>query len=116
MAYYAVLAAKGYIGVETLRTFGRYDSPLGHHPDRNLVPGVEFFGDAGQIRRFDPARAQQHYVFPTLYGRLARGLKFVVGPGFGLTRASDPVIVRLGVEYEFTLPAGGGGGPPRPTY
>jgi len=41
MAYYAVLAAKGYIGVETLRTFGRYDSPLGHHPDRNLVPGVE---------------------------------------------------------------------------
>ena len=41
MAYYAVLAAKGYIGVETLRTFGRYDSPLGHHPDRNVVPGVE---------------------------------------------------------------------------
>ena len=41
MAYYAVLAAKGFIGVETLRTFGRYDSPLGHHPDRNLVPGVE---------------------------------------------------------------------------
>ena len=41
MAYYAVLAAKGFIGVETLRTFGSYDSPLGHHPDRNLVPGVE---------------------------------------------------------------------------
>jgi transketolase len=41
MAYYAVLAAKGFIGVDTLRTFGSYDSPLGHHPDRNLVPGVE---------------------------------------------------------------------------
>lgn len=41
MAYYAVLAAKGFIGVPTLRTFGQYDSPLGHHPDRNLVPGVE---------------------------------------------------------------------------
>ena len=41
MAYYAVLAAKGFIGVEALRTFGRYDSPLGYHPDRNLVPGVE---------------------------------------------------------------------------
>ena len=41
MAYYAVLAAKGFIDVETLRTFGRYDSPLGHHPDRNLVPGIE---------------------------------------------------------------------------
>lgn len=41
MAYYAVLAAKGFISVPTLRTFGRYDSPLGHHPDRNLVPGIE---------------------------------------------------------------------------
>jgi len=41
MAYYAVLAAKGLIDVSALRTFGRYDSPLGHHPDRNLVPGIE---------------------------------------------------------------------------
>ena len=41
MAYYAVLAAKGFIDPATLPTFGRYDSPLGHHPDRNLVPGIE---------------------------------------------------------------------------
>jgi transketolase len=41
MAYYAVLAAKGFIDVDALRTFGRYESQLGHHPDRNLVPGVE---------------------------------------------------------------------------
>src|SRR6266478_2402540 len=41
MAYYAVLAAKGFIDVSALHTFGRYDSPLGHHPDRNLVPGIE---------------------------------------------------------------------------
>jgi transketolase len=41
MAYYAVLAAKGFIGVPTLRTFGRYDSLLGYHPDRSLIPGVE---------------------------------------------------------------------------
>ncbi|MEV0964574.1 transketolase [Streptomyces sp. NPDC049910] len=41
MAYYAVLAAKGFIGEEALTGFGSYDSPLGHHPDRVLVPGVE---------------------------------------------------------------------------
>jgi transketolase len=41
MSYYAVLAAKGFIEVETLATFGAYDSPLGHHPDRMLIPGVE---------------------------------------------------------------------------
>ncbi|MET9550890.1 transketolase [Streptomyces sp. NPDC006627] len=41
MAYYAVLAAKGFLPVEWLEGFGAYDSPLGHHPDRVLVPGAE---------------------------------------------------------------------------
>ncbi|MFE9598679.1 transketolase [Streptomyces hokutonensis] len=41
MAYYAVLAAKGFVPVEWLPAFGSYDSPLGHHPDRVLVPGAE---------------------------------------------------------------------------
>jgi transketolase len=41
MAYYAVLAAKGFIPVESLAAFGGLDSPLGYHPDRILVPGVE---------------------------------------------------------------------------
>ncbi|MDP8904860.1 MAG: thiamine pyrophosphate-dependent enzyme [Chloroflexota bacterium] len=41
MAYYAVLAAKGFLPLEMLPTFGAYDSPLGYHPDRLLVPGVE---------------------------------------------------------------------------
>jgi len=81
---------------------------------RRFVPGLEFYGDIGQIRTIDPSRDQEHYVFPVLYGRLARGLKFVAGPGFGLTRTSDPVILKLGVEYEFTL--GAGAVPARPTY
>ncbi len=41
MAYYAVLAAKGFFPVEWLPEFGAYDSPLGHHPDGQLVPGAE---------------------------------------------------------------------------
>ncbi|RST05537.1 transketolase [Streptomyces sp. WAC05374] len=41
MAYYAVLAAKGFFPEELLPGFGAYDSPLGHHPDRMLVPGAE---------------------------------------------------------------------------
>ncbi|MBC9724228.1 transketolase [Streptomyces sp. TRM68367] len=41
MAYYAVLAAKGFLPVDWLPHFGEYDSPLGHHPDRTLVPGAE---------------------------------------------------------------------------
>ncbi|OLT25518.1 transketolase [Nocardiopsis sp. CNR-923] len=41
VAYYAVLAAKGFLDVPTLRGWRAFDSPLGHHPDRVLVPGVE---------------------------------------------------------------------------
>jgi transketolase len=41
MAYYAVLAARGFIPVEALPTFAQYDSILGKHPDSQLVPGVE---------------------------------------------------------------------------
>ena len=40
-AYYAVLAAKGFIPESWLASFGSAGSPLGYHPDRNLMPGVE---------------------------------------------------------------------------
>src|SRR5919112_4469738 len=40
-AYYAVLAATGFIDPALLPSFGDYDSILGRHPDRTLVPGVE---------------------------------------------------------------------------
>ena len=70
MAYYAVLAAKGFISVDTLRTFGRYDSPLGHHPDRNLVPGVEISS-----------------------GSLGHGLGIAVGVALGLRARRSPARV-----------------------
>jgi transketolase len=40
-AYYAVLAAKGFIVECDLDDLGGWDSPLGHHPDRVRIPGVE---------------------------------------------------------------------------
>jgi len=40
-AYFAILAAKGFFPLEWLDGFATFDSPLGHHPDRLLVPGVE---------------------------------------------------------------------------
>jgi transketolase len=67
MAYYAVLAAKGFIDPETLPTFGRYDSRLGHHPDRNLVPGIEISS-----------------------GSLGHGLGIAVGLALGLRARRSP--------------------------
>lgn len=67
MAYYAVLAAKGFFPEEWLRRFGRFDSPLGHHPDRNLVPGVEISS-----------------------GSLGHGLPLAVGTALGLRAQALP--------------------------
>lgn len=41
MAFYAVLAAKGFIDPSALDGWTDFGSPLGQHPDRTLVPGVE---------------------------------------------------------------------------
>jgi len=40
-AYFAVLAAKGFFPLSWLDDLAGRASPLGHHPDRTLVPGVE---------------------------------------------------------------------------
>src|SRR4051794_6161635 len=40
MAYYAVLPEKGLISEEELDRFGEFDSILGHHPDRLLLPAA----------------------------------------------------------------------------
>ncbi|OIK03151.1 transketolase [Streptomyces monashensis] len=71
MAYYAVLAAKGFVPVDWLPGFGAYDSPLGHHPDRVLVPGAEIAS-----------------------GSLGHGLPIAVGTALGLRAQGlrDPAV------------------------
>jgi transketolase len=61
MAFYAVLVAKGFFPETWLTDWATYDSPLGHHPDRMLVPGVEISS-----------------------GSLGHGLPLAVGTALGL--------------------------------
>jgi transketolase len=60
-AYYAVLCDRGFFPESWLRDWGTFDSPLGYHPDRNLVPGVEISS-----------------------GSLGHGLPLAVGTALGL--------------------------------
>ena len=68
-AYYAVLAAKGFIPESWLAGFGSADSRLGYHPDRNLVPGVEISS-----------------------GSLGHGLPIGVGVAHGLIAGGRPAV------------------------
>ena len=61
MAYYAVLADRGFFPESWLAEWGTFESPLGYHPDRNLVPGVEISS-----------------------GSLGHGLPLAVGTALGL--------------------------------
>jgi transketolase len=75
MAYYAVLAAKGFIPVDILQTFGRHDSILGQHPDRTLIPGVEIA--SGSLGHGLPIALGMSAALPRLHtpGRLLRTTK-----------------------------------------
>ncbi len=75
MAYYAILAAKGFFPDSWLDDWGTFDSPLGFHPDRNLVPGVEISS-----------------------GSLGHGLPLAVGSALGLRAQGYPsrVVVLVG--------------------
>src|SRR3954451_14117107 len=61
MAYYAVLCDRGFFPESWLSSWATFDSPLGHHPDRNLVPGAEIAS-----------------------GSLGHGLPLAVGTALGL--------------------------------
>jgi transketolase len=61
MAYYAVLAAKGFLAEEELDSWTAAESRLGMHPDRTRIPGVEISS-----------------------GSLGHGLGLAVGTVFGL--------------------------------
>ncbi|MFF9640040.1 transketolase [Kitasatospora aureofaciens] len=80
MAYYAVLAAKGFIDPAVLPSFGGYDSPLGYHPDRTLLSGVEISS-----------------------GSLGHGLPLAVGTALGLRAQglTDPAVWVLLGDAEF---------------
>jgi len=76
MAYYAVLAAKGFIGTGELPGYGGFGSALGWHPDRNVLPAAEISS-----------------------GSLGHGLPLAVGTALGLRAAglaSPRVFVLVG--------------------
>ena len=87
------------VGVHEGWEFG-YSAAAYYRWMRYLSPGVEFYGGAGLIDNTDPLAQQQHYIFPVIWGELPHGIEYNLGPGFGLTRGSDHVMVKFNLELE----------------
>ena len=66
-----------------------------------VAAGLEYYGDLGQISHIDPARKQQHAIFPVLDIDLGPRWEFNLGVGVGLTPATDRLIVKAILGYRF---------------
>jgi hypothetical protein len=60
-----------------------------------IAGGLEYYGSLGPLNHFDPPREQQHQIFPTIDLNLGPAWEFNLGVGFGLTRSTDGVIIKL---------------------
>ena len=90
-----------FVGPDKHRGFEfGYVAGLYYNYWRWMSPGLEFYGGIGLIDDSDPIHEQQHYVFPVVRGELPGGIEYNVGPGIGLTRGSDQVLLKLNLELE----------------
>ena len=65
----------------------------------NFLAGVEVYGGLGSTQQFG-FRDTAHYIAPLLSWQLSDRTVLRISPGFGLTRASAPVLLRIGYSYE----------------
>ena len=63
--------------------------------------GLEYYGALGPLTGFDRPSEQQHQLFPVLDLDLGPRWEFNFGVGVGLTRSTDPLILKLILGYRF---------------
>jgi hypothetical protein len=74
-----------------------------YHFSEHYSAGLEFYGDKGrQMYGGSPSQNEDYYLMPMINANFGR-LKLSAGPGFGLTGASDQIVLKCNVEYSFRL-------------
>ena len=66
-----------------------------------IAAGFEYYGSLGPVLRWSPVDEQQHQIFPTLDLNFSPEWEFNFGVGFGLTRSTDDLMVKLILGYQF---------------
>ena len=66
-----------------------------------IALGAEYYASLGPVTHFDNWGDQQQQIFPALDLNLSPKWEFNFGVGFGLTRSTDHLIVKLILGYRF---------------
>jgi hypothetical protein len=77
-----------------------YAAAIYYRIARGVTPGLEFYGELGPLSNLKPGDAQAHYVFPRVAVKLGPRMAVDAGLGFGLTDASDDLVVKVLLEFE----------------
>lgn len=63
-------------------------------------PGLEFYGEMGELVSFKTGDQQEHYIVPAVKGNIGDAFKWNIGAAFGLTTASDDLVIKGIFEFE----------------
>ncbi|MGY3485532.1 hypothetical protein ACVW1C_003415 [Bradyrhizobium sp. USDA 4011] len=69
----------------------------------DVYVGLEYYADFGKIGAFSPLAEQQHTLFAVTDFKVG-DVDIDFGVGYGLTRASDRLVVKTIIEYAFPVP------------
>ena len=79
----------------------------GYDVTRTINAGIEYYGTLGPLSGFDPVAQQQHQIVPSLDLNLGPAWELNLGVAFGVTHATDHLLVKMIFGRRF----GFGGGP-----
>jgi hypothetical protein len=66
-----------------------------------IAIGVEYYCSLGPVSHFDTWNDQTHQIFPVVDLNFSPNWEFNFGVGFGLTRSTDDLLVKLILGYRF---------------
>lgn len=113
-----LLVAKNFNNFTTMANIG-FEQEVGNNSNNNpegeikwmakynytqmLNPGVEYYGEFGEISNSDGYDSQKHRLGPVIYGKLGHGIKYETGVLFGISQAAEDYAFKVNLEYEFPV-------------
>jgi hypothetical protein len=87
---------------------------VGYDFTRQINAGFEYYGSLGPLNSFDPLREQQQQIVPSLDLNLDPNWEFNFGVAFGVTPATDHLLLKMIIGRRFGFHAAADNPSPQP--